>query len=268
MSYIAQLNLPEKINIYRLGLGFLANKLFWDLKSEAWQSKRKLKYLKNKYRNDKAIILCNGPSLNLVDFEVLKNKKVFTVGLNKINLLFDETDFRPDLIVSVNKHVIEQNSEFFNSTSIEIILDSAAHQVIKKRNNVNFVHSLPFQLKFARDVTGSVCQGYTVTYVALQILYHLGFNKVALVGCDHNFDTKGSANMTVEAGESDPNHFSSKYFSGGVKWQLPDLLGSEVHYKMAKDFYEAGGRKIFNCTEGGKLDIYDRISLSQFLNEE
>lgn len=268
MSYIAQLNLPEKIDIYRLGLGFLLNKLIWDLKSESWKSKIKLKKLKNRYRDQKAVILCNGPSLNMVDFDELKRGNVFTVGLNKINLLFDVTDFRPSLIVSVNKHVIEQNLEFFNSTPIELVLDSTANKIVKKSDNICFIHSLPFQLKFARDITGSVCQGYTVTYVALQLLYHMGFSKVALVGCDHNFDTKGSANMTVEAGDSDPNHFSSKYFSGGVKWQLPDLLGSEVHYKMARDYYESGSRKIFNCTQGGKLEIFDRISLSQFLNEE
>lgn len=267
MTYISQIKVSEKLNIYRLALGFIRNKLLWDLAKESRKSKQKFKSVKDKFLGKKVVLLCNGPSLNKVDFELLKKSDVFTVGLNKINLLFETTDFRPDLIVSVNKHVIEQNSDFFNSTSIELILDSGSKGLIKFRDNVSFVHSLPFQLKFARDISGSVCQGYTVTYVALQILYHMGFGEVALVGCDHNFATKGSANMTVEAGKSDPNHFSSKYFSDGVKWQLPDLLGSEMHYKIAKEFYELEKRKIFNCSVGGNLEIFDRVSLEYFLNE-
>ncbi|WP_310557795.1 6-hydroxymethylpterin diphosphokinase MptE-like protein [Flavobacterium sp.] len=267
MNYISQIKPAEKLNLYRMALGFIINKFRWDLKSPARKSKRALENMKDRYKGKKLVILCNGPSLNAVDFDELKNSDIFTIGLNKINLLFDETDFRPNLIVSVNKLVINQNSEFFNSTDIEVILDSSAADTIAKRHNVNFIHSLPFQLKFAGDVSGSVCQGYTVTYVALQIAYHLGFKKVALIGCDHNFVTQGSANMTVVAGDVDPNHFSSKYFSDGVKWQLPDLPGSELHYKMAKEYYEANNREVVNCTVGGKLEIFNRMPLNQFLNE-
>jgi hypothetical protein len=266
MSYISQIKLHEKLDIYRIAIGFIKNKIKWDIKKESRSSKIGLRKLKNKYKDKKLVLLCNGPSLNKVDFELLKKSDVFCIGLNKINLLFDDTDFRPNLIVSVNKLVIEQNQHFFNSTKIPTILDSSAVDKIKKRENINFIHSLPFQLKFAGDITGSVCQGYTVTYVALQIAFYLGFKNIALVGCDHNFATKGSSNMTVVSGDKDPNHFSDKYFSGGAKWQLPDLLGSEIHYKIAKEFFESKNRKIVNCTEGGKLEIFERMKLNEFIN--
>lgn len=268
MNYLSQIKLKEKLNIYRIILGFLKNRFLWDLNIKSWISRSYFRKLKGTYADKKLVLLCNGPSLNKVDFELLKKSDVITIGLNKINLLFDKTDFRPDFIVSVNKLVIEQNKDFFNKTNIPLILDSSASACIKNNKNVNFLHSLPFQLKFAGDVTGSICQGYTVTYVALQFAYHLGFKKVALVGCDHNFATKGSANMTVESGAVDPNHFSDKYFSNGVKWQLPDLLGSEIHYKMAKEYFENDQRAIVNCTEGGKLDIFKRKKLEDFLKDD
>jgi hypothetical protein len=71
-----------------------------------------LKKIKNKYSGEKAIILCNGPSLNLTDFSLIDRKNVFTVGLNKINLLFEKTKFRPSCIVSINPYVIQQNKDF------------------------------------------------------------------------------------------------------------------------------------------------------------
>lgn len=267
MSYLSQLKTTKKLNVYKSALSFIYNKFRWDITSSAIQSRKYFSRIKNLHKNKKLIILCNGPSLRNVDFKILQDSNVFVMGLNKINLLFDETDFRPNMIISVNKLVIEQNKDFFNSTPIDVILDSSATTVISKNKNVNFIHSLPFQLKFAGDISGSVCQGYTVTYVALQVAYHMGFSKVALVGCDHNFITEGSANMTVIAGASDPNHFSTKYFSDGVKWQLPDLLGSEMHYKIAKEYYENSGREVINCTHGGKLEIFKRMDLNDFLNE-
>ena len=267
MNYFSQIKVKEKLNIHRFIIGFLKNRLLWDLNFKSWKSKRYFNKIKDSYKGKKLVILCNGPSLNKVDFDSLKESNVVTIGLNKINLLFERTDFRPDFIVSVNKLVIEQNQAFFNETKIPLILDSSSSKYIKNKKNINYIYSLPFQLKFARDVSSSVCQGYTVTYVALQIAYHLGFEKVALVGCDHNFATKGSANMTVNSGEKDPNHFSDKYFSKGLKWQLPDILGSEIHYKMAKEYYENDSRLIVNCTEGGKLDIFNRMTINEFLNE-
>ena len=119
---------------------------------------------------------------------------------------------------------------------------------------------------FSCDPRVSIHQGATVTYVALQIAYYLGFSKVALVGCDHNFATKGPAHKLVVSGETDPNHFDPRYFSGGDLWQLPSIAESEESYLRAKRFYEYDQRIIYNCTFGGKLELYPRISLDNFLS--
>jgi hypothetical protein len=36
-------------------------------------------------------------------------------------------------------------------------------------------------------------------------------------------------------------------------------------YRLAKGVYEAFDREIVNCTEGGKLEIFRRCPLSEFL---
>ena len=112
----------------------------------------------------------------------------------------------------------------------------------------------------------SLFQGHTVTYVAMQLAYHMGFSEVGLIGCDHHFKTEGPSNKTVVSGEVDLNHFHPKYFADGVKWDLPDLLGSEYHYEYANKVFKQDGRKIVNCTEGGKLEIFERLPLQEFIN--
>lgn len=253
----------EDNNPYYEGFRMIYHRLKWDFSPISWKSKSILKSRVDKYKGQKAVILCNGPSLLKTDFSLLRD--TFTFGLNKINLLFDKKDFKPSCIVSVNKFVIEQNKDFFNKTDIDLYLSSNSTEHVKSRKNVIYLHSAPQLQKFARDCSISINEGATVTYVAMQLAFHLGFEKIALVGCDHNFKAKGTANKTVVSGEKDVDHFDPNYFAGGVKWQLPDLFKSEVSYQTAKDIYEASGRKIYNCTDGGKLEIYDRISLEQFL---
>ena len=207
--------------------------------------------------------MCNGPSLLDVDFKLLEN--TYTFGLNKINLLFDKNTFRPSSIVSVNSYVIEQNKEFFNTTEIPIFLDSNSKRHITNKDCI-FIHSANIK-EFSRTPNFSIYQGYTVTFVAMQLAYYFGFKEIALVGCDHNFVTKGKSNDAVVSESKDPNHFDENYFAGGVKWQLPDLFESEISYQMAKDIFEEDNRKIFNCTNGGKLDVFERKSLKEFINK-
>lgn len=250
------------INPYGYALREVWNRFKWDMHPQSWVSRTRLKHWKDRYAGQKAVIVCNGPSLLKTDFSLLEG--VFTFGLNKINLLFDKSNFRPSCIVAVNPFVIEQNKSFYNQTPIQLFLDSCATKTVSQRENVVYLHSTG-RCKFARNCSISIYQGYTVTFVALQLAFHLGFKEIALIGCDHNFATKGQPNLTVTSGEKDDNHFDPNYFSGGVKWQLPDLLQSEVSYTLARDVYSSSGRKIVNASVDGNLEIFERCRLEDFV---
>ena len=251
------------INPYRRAFGQVLSRIRWDTSPQSWRSRRLVRSWRDRYQGQKAVILCNGPSLLKTDLGLLKD--TFCFGLNKINLLFETSEFRPNCIVSVNPYVIEQNADFYNETGLPLFLDSvgARRRLIKPRDNVVFLHSGP--QGFARDCSMSVNQGHTVTYVALQLAFHMGFREVAIIGADHNFATKGPANKLVESGEKDESHFDPRYFSGGVPWQLPDLFQSEVAYTQARDVYAAFGGRVVNATEGGRLEIFERMRLKDFL---
>jgi len=253
------------LNPYRIGLGFVARRLLWDLNPQSWRSRAVLGGWRDRHHGSRAVVLCNGPSLLKVDFEALQRSGLFCFGLNKINLLFGKTSFRPHCVVSVNPLVLQQNADFYDQTDLPLFLDSVAARFVRGRPNVAFLHSNAFPM-FARDCSLSLFQGFTVTYVALQLAFHMGFRQVALVGADHSFATKGPANQTVVSGAKDESHFDPNYFAGGVQWQLPDLFQSEVAYTMARDMYAAHGGEVVNATEGGLLEVFRRQPLSAFLN--
>ena len=60
------------------------------------------------HNTDKILIVCNGPSLKKTPLDDFKNE--FSIGLNKIHLIFEQTEWRPNIIVSSNKFVLQQTS--------------------------------------------------------------------------------------------------------------------------------------------------------------
>ena len=250
------------LNPYRYAARILARQLSWEFTRAARLSRKRLRTCHNKYPGGKAVIVCNGPSLNQTDLAPLKD--VYTFGLNKINLLFERSDFRPSCVVAVNKLVIEQNCEFFNATNLPIFIDSAGVGLIQNRDNVTFLREGPEG--FARDCAMTVFQGYTVTYVAMQLAFHMGFREIGLVGCDHSFAASGPANSTATSGAIDASHFDPNYFSNGAQWQLPDLIESERSYLLAKKVFSESGGRVINCTVGGKLELFPRMQLEDFVS--
>ena len=122
-----------------------------------------------------------------------------------------------------------------------------------------FLHTTYTGPKFAPDARGRLWEGATVTNVALQLAYHMGFSKVILIGVDHNFANQGTPNTTVTSTGEDPNHFSGAYFAKGFRWQLPDLEASEAAYRMAQAAFAGAGRSVLDATVGGKLTVFPKV---------
>jgi hypothetical protein len=134
-----------------------------------------------------------------------------------------------------------------------------ARRWLQPQDNLYFLHTTYTGPRFSTDVTGRLWEGATVTYTALQLAFHLGFEQVILIGVDHSFTTKGKPNTTVVSQGDDPNHFHPSYFGKGFRWQLPDLDTSEVAYAMARQAYERTGRQVIDATVGGHLRIFPRV---------
>ena len=251
----------DTLNPYRIAVVELARRFYWDVQPEAWRSRARMKALRDIHAGEKAVILCNGPSLNCVDFEGLK--AVYTFGLNKIDLLFSRGAFRPSCIVASNLLVLEQRAEFFDQTDLPLFLNSLACGLVRPAPNRIFF-PVTSQRRFAKDCSMSLYMGFTVTFVAMQLAFHMGFTDVALVGCDHEFRTQGPPNKRVTGEAQDPNHFDPSYFANQT-WQLPDLDESEISYRMALAAFTRAGRRLVNATEGGRLEVLPRVSLKAFL---
>jgi hypothetical protein len=196
--------------------------------------------------------------LKQTDLSRLKNE--FTFGMNRIYLLFPELGFETTYYLSVNTLVIEQCREDIQRLQIPKFITWRGRKWIKDTPQLIFLdtdYTLPEN--FSSDVTGRIFEGSTVTYVALQLAYYLGFDEVILIGVDHHFETAGPPNVTVVSSGDDQDHFAPEYFGKGFRWQLPDLEASERAYQMAREAFERDGRRILDATIGGKLQIFPKV---------
>ena len=254
----------RRINPYRHAGSILYNRLKWDVLPLSYRMRKRLKFTRDTHKGKKAIILCNGPSLNRVNFDLIG--EVYSFGLNKINLNFDRTNHTPNSIVCVNPYILNQNNKFFSNTNLTLFLGHQAVSCgIKIRPNTILMHCTDIP-SFAEDVSGSIFQGHSVTFVALQIAFYMGFKSVGLVGCDHNYPYKGSPNSVGSLTSEDRGHFATDYFNIGEDFQYPDLEASRYYYYLAKRYYESRSREIVNLTEGSKLSIFRKENIESFLN--
>lgn len=218
--------------------------------------------LLDKFKSQDCLIVGNGPSLNKTD---LQRINMLSIGMNKVNLLFSRSKWRPDLIVCVNGLVIRQNADYFNSTEITLVLPvKALYLGIKKRPNIIFV-KISNSLNFQDDIKKPLGIGSTVTYTCFQIAAFAKVNSVNIVGVDHNFtlssDKKNKEHNIELLKGDDVNHFDPNYFKGNF-WGLPDLKASEEAFVVAKEYFLNKKTQIIDYTINGKLQTFTKGVIS------
>lgn len=195
------------------------------------------------------VIIGNGLSLKHVPNMWLD--KYPTFGTNKIY-----RKYIPTYYCCTNPLVLKQNKEVIEMLDCE------------KFTRTGFIDSgNPLNINPTREFSYRphewVYEGYTVTFVCLQLAFYFGFTTVLLVGVDHNYKYDGKPNEKKLMTEDDPNHFDPDYFKG-QEWHNPDLEKSEISYNLAKVAYDKEHRRIINLTQDTKLNVFDKDSIENW----
>jgi len=238
---------------------------YWWPGSRYRQNRRQLAAYRNVHRGQRCFILGNGPSLKDMDLSPLRNE--LTIGLNRIYLLFPSLGFTTTYLASVNPHVQRQFKDDFLALPMPKFLSWNMRAEFPVRDDVALLYSENSREDFTADISAGLWEGGTVTYVALQLAFFMGFDDVILIGVDHSFKSSGTAHQLVTSTGSDPDHFHPDYFGKGVQWQLPDLEMSERAYRLAERAYTAAGRRVRNATLGGRLKTFPLVDYAAVLEE-
>ncbi len=212
-----------------------------------------LKQLKDKYKGERCFIIATGPSLTMDDIAALRNE--YTFGMNSLAKAFDELEWGPTFYGVQDHRVYWSVEEAVRSMpKTQLLLGSNLKWYAKlPKDAVVFPLDLlnhemhpddKYNTKFSRDCSERVYDGYSITYSLIQLAVYFGFSEIYLLGADCGY-SKDKRHF-IEHGVDDP-HFSSAqqrmFFS----------------YRVAKEYADLHGIKIFNATRGGALEIFPRV---------
>ena len=222
-------------------------------------AERKWQELKDIHKGETGLIIGNGPSLKDTPLEFLHKYPSF--GTNRIYRL---AGFTPYYYAAVNPLVLDQFGremlQAYKGKVRRFFLSEhylAQNLAVAQQPTVVPVRSLG-DPQFFPDPRAGLYEGHTVSFVALQLAYWMGFSTILLVGVDHRYTHEGNPNQELIAQGEDPNHFDPRYFSDGNKWHAPDLVRSAEAYQMARTAFEADSRRIINLTPNSALEVFER----------
>ena len=247
-----------------LGLGMPHKKPGYQLVLRSWR---------NKYKGRRCFIIGNGPSLAKMDLSPLKDE--LTIGCNAIYkkfpewgwhtsyLLFEDTEqteIRGPEIGNVKgpiKMAATYNAYAFRADSDTLFFEA------RRADAYYWKHLHP---RFSHEFEHLVYLASTVTYIGLQLAYHLGCDRVYLVGVDHSYSKlrdffpPGKIEVTAENYPLVQQcHFDKNYYKIGDVIGVPHTDLMEDGYRKAREEFEATGRKIYNAGVDSMLDTYERV---------
>lgn len=219
--------------------------------------------VRNIHEGHRCFIIGNGPSLIASDLDRLKNEICF--GANRIYKIFDKTNWRPtyycvgdDTLIRNSAKVINEKivqKKYVGLNKIEIIpkLKDAVYSYFSEEEDSHDPDD-PILPKFSDDITKCYYQGFTVTYMSLQLAVYMGFKEIYLLGVDNNYSVMIDPSGKVVRQDGVADHFSSDYQTEVI----PTLYKFTYAYMAAKKYTDAHGIKIINATRGGKLEVFPR----------
>jgi len=229
---------------------------------------RRLLHFHNRHAGQRCFVMGNGPSLNKCDLSKLRNEITFgfnSIFLNREKMGFDPTYYVVEDVLVAEDRQKEINayhgpkSKFFGDY-LSCFLEGAS-DVVWMNVRVRY-DEYPGFPHFSKNAARELWVGGTVSYVALQLVYYMGFRQVYLIGFDHYYSTPPDVKkegLRWTSMSSDPNHFHPDYFGKGYRWHSPEVQRMERALRRADEYYRSDGRSIMNATVGGKLEVFPRV---------
>lgn len=214
-----------------------------------------------------AFLIGNGPSVDISSIEAIQDAGFLTFGFNRIHMAYEGTRFRPDFVFSSDEQVIEDFGE-------EIAAHNLDKTVFVSKEDPELPGAIWLYLRKSRrfkfsenPLEGLPANGGSLI-PAIQFAWHLGVRKMYLYGVDHTFSfSRAKKSGRYRNATGDGNHFIANY-RGGRAWQAPNYRLVEDAFLRCDKFLRQHGGFLKNATVGGKLEVLERIDLTDLVSDE
>lgn len=232
-------------------------------KADIEKNIEKILALKDKHKNQRCFIICNGPSLSADDLTRIHKNGDISIASNKIDMIFSRTPWRPTYYAVFDYGYARTLLDTMNNMICEQMffpIDSFRSTGRVKRDNIVWLNTNGTNENelFSTDLTRYIHPWFTVTYCMIQILNWMGIREMYIIGCDNSY-----AKTKNEDGSITNNNHSS-HFEGYEGKQKDNSATVAIHeldkaYFYAREFADKHGINIYNATRGGYLEAFERV---------
>jgi len=252
-----------------------------------------------------AWIIGTGPSLNDIDVKKLKDHKTMT--FNRAYIAFEDWGFDPTYYLSIdsndlramykdlNKVISNSKVEAFFLTDCkdndrhapEHFQDQdkvGAKEMFVDKENVYTIYNSRRtglgKIKIDHENNSIKAKHHNNSgFMGLMVLYALGYNEIAFVGCDARYRDDEESNKDIikhgkrggeyeSTADTDINHFRNDYFGKGMRFGKPNESSIISIWRRGKSVIDAiEDLEVYSCTPNSNLNgIYKYIDFEDFLN--
>lgn len=245
-------------------------------------------YLANRVLNathvgQRCFILANGPSVKEQDIRSLQGELVITVSSGYHHPDFASITPRYHCVPALSYHsgfsqecaVAWFQEMHAHLGSTKLILSDQERALVERfrlfegREIYYLCMSTRFDaMKEIPNLATRIPRVSTVPIMALMLAMYMGCEEIFLIGTDHDWFVKKEYKYfyepTVLKG-SDPGTDGNGLIKTGLFDELPNITAVWSQYRAMREVAEREGVRIFNATNGGLLDEFPRVELSQLL---
>jgi hypothetical protein len=234
--------------------------------------RRRLECFRHRHRGDRCFVIGNGPSLRGLDLSPLAGEVTFATNHfyfhPQVELLqptyycasdlwFFDKGIHPEWPRHLSR--LPRGTAFFLPVELKRRVGAS---VLRDCPNIHYLRCDRRRQIWRRgemsvDATGVLGTGDSVIVdFCLPLAHFMGFSEVYLLGCDTDYGPGDGATHFYEA--STP--------SRSVEYHRDTWYENVTcSYTVARGLFEAAGRRIYNATAGGRLEVFPRVGLEDAL---
>ncbi len=233
------------------------HRIAWHLSPLAKRNRDRLSEYRDCHKGQRGWVIANGPSLAETDLDKLQSE--ITIGMNRIYRAQEKWGFMPDYITVMDlESQLYQTADDLAQLEVPKFINWNARTLLKGDPHTTFLKGT-FRPRFSTDLRKGIWGGHSVTFACLQVAYHMGFEEIVLIGKDHSYREEGVPGEVMVSSGDEQNHFIKGYYSKGAVWRIPDYKGEELAYELAREGFEADGRRVLDATVNGKLNVFPKV---------
>lgn len=231
--------------------------------------------LKDIHKGERCFILATGPSIKHQNLKLLQGENCIAVSNFFVHPDYSIIDpryycvapYHPPITEDAWQQWMDEIDKNAGGAKLFFGMSDKVRNEMHGRFRDRDIYYLRFGGLWGRniprsiDISRMIPGPQSVSIMALYIALYLGFKKIYLLGCDHDWllHMNKSVHFYHENDHAMVRSGYNEWFQEDLEGQFQDYITLWRQYKRIREIASNAGVQIFNTTEGGLLDVFPRV---------